>query len=94
MQKIYYVVCYLKRISLPVCLTAVRKSYTPLRGFTALKTPGLFKNQKKPNLSSYNSIWSITTVILPNINLYQLEFLRPWGLSLRASSLTLEAPGV
>ena len=36
---------------------------------------------------------SITTVILPNINVEHLELLRPWGPSLRASSLTLEAPG-
>ena len=49
-----------------------------LKGFTALQTSGLFKNQKKTNLSLY---YFITTVILPNINLERLELFRPWGIA-------------
>ena len=52
-------------------------------GFSALQTSGLFKKQKKSNVS-------LTTILLPKVNLEHLELLRPWGL--RVSSL--EAPGL
>ena len=49
-------------------------------GFTALKTSGLFKNQKNQICPyKYNNNHIIMIIILPKINLENLELLRPWG---------------